>query len=112
MSAVADVRKNRTTGDIAFACATGTAKTELVALITARKIRVIALVLSAASAVNVTFQSASTDISKVFTLSATDLIVVLPWSPFGWFDTAAGEALSYTPDGVVATTCTVVYVKI
>jgi len=110
MSAVADVRKSLS--DIGFACATGTAKTELVALITSRKIRVIALILSAAIAVNVTFQSASTDISKVFTLSATDLIVVLPHNPFGWFQTAAGEALSYTPDGVVATTCTVVYAKI
>lgn len=64
-------------------------------------ITVIQYKLLAVGAVNVKFQSASSDITGLDYLS-TDGGVVVPYSPVGWFDTAANAALNINLSGAVA----------
>ena len=116
MSAVADVRRNRTAGDIGFATVNSNDDTdaEIVAAVTGRKIRVLAMHLSAASAVDVVFEDAAggADLTGTLNLTATDLNMTFPYNPFGWFETTAGNALSRDLSGAVAVTTFLVYVKI
>lgn len=84
--------------------ASASGATTLVALVAAKKIRVLSMFLSANGAVNAKFQSHTT------TATATGLIycaaagdgLVLPFNPLGWFDTVAGEALDINLSGTVA----------
>ena len=83
------------------------ATTELVAAVTSKRIRVVALFLNANVAGTVTLKSATTDISGDINLAATGGFVLPPVPAdsvrsYGWFDTAAGEALNAT-----TVTCTV-----
>jgi hypothetical protein len=113
MSAISDVRKNRTAGDIGFATNSGTISTDLVAAVSGRKIRVLAMCYSQASATSLKFQTnATTDLTGAFTTSAANLNGNLPFNPFGWFQTALGEKLNYVPATAVATHVSVTYVLI
>lgn len=111
MSAIADVRK--ALSDVLFATASGTASTDIVAAVTGRKIRVLSVIMSQASATSLKFQSnATTDLTGAFTTVAANLNVQLPYNPFGWFQTAAGEKLNYVPATAVATHVTITYILV
>lgn len=86
----------------------------VLAAVTGRRIRILAISLSAASAVNAKFQSASggTDITKLFYMTSGDLNVVLPYNPFGWFQTVAGELLCMDLSSGVSVAIQITYVLI
>jgi len=74
---------------------------ELVAAVTGSKIRVLSLALEQEPNASGTFQfaSASTVITGVFKTISQRAYVVMPFSPAGWFETAAGEALNVIVGG-------------
>lgn len=87
--------------------------TTLIALVSSKKIRVLALSLVANGAVNVKFQShvTPTDISGLYYLAANGGMV-LPYNPVGWFQTVSGEALDINLSGAVAVGGSIVYVTV
>ena len=86
---------------------------DLVALSTGRRIKVLSAVISMASAGTVKFQSgASTDIFSPLTTSSGQLIIVLPHTPMGWFQTVAGEKLNAVLSSAIATTIAITYVLV
>jgi hypothetical protein len=86
---------------------------DLIALVAGAKIRVLSLAISMASAGTFKFQSgATTDITEAFTTSSGQLIVVLPYSPMGWFETAAGEKLNIVMGSTIANSVLITYVHI
>ncbi len=85
----------------------------IVAAVTGRRIRVLAAAISVASAVNIKFTSSTTsDLTKLFYLTSGDLNITLPYNPFGWFQTVAGELLGCNISGTVVTNCQMTYVLI
>jgi hypothetical protein len=66
----------------------------LVALVSAKKIRVLGYVIVADGAVNVTFLSAAAAISGVMQLTAAGSGIASGYAPCGWFETTAGVALN------------------
>ena len=86
---------------------------ELVAAVTGIKIRVLALVADqqADAAATFQFKSATTAITGELVSANTKLLVVLPFSSAGWFETAAGEALQVTTAGTNVTGC-LVYIEV
>jgi hypothetical protein len=70
--------------------------------------------MSVASAVNLKWGSATagTDITKLIYFTAGELNVNLPYNPFGWFQTVAGELLNANLSGTVVTTAQITYVLI
>jgi len=91
------------TPSFAVITASSSGVTNLVALVSSKKIRVLSLVLTANGAVNVKFQSHATptDITGLFYLSSTGGFV-LPYNPTGWFQTLSGEALDINLSGSIA----------
>lgn len=89
--------------------ATGT----VVALVSSKKIRVLALAVIANAAVNVNLQSHTTTATAtgLFYLAANGGFV-LPFNPVGWFDTVAGEALDIALSGSIAVGGTLTYVAV
>jgi len=113
MSAIADVRKSLS--DIGFASVNSAsqANVEVVAAVTAKKIRVLAMHMSAVSATDLLFESGgAADLLSTINLTATDLNMTLPYNPFGWFETAAGAALTRDSSAAVASTVFLTYVLI
>ena len=114
MSAYADVR--RTFSEVISTKLTGNSSgaNDLIALTASRKIRVLALSISVASAVNVKFTSGTgpTDITGLFYLTTGELNINLPFNPFGWFQTAAGEKLGMDLSSGVVTNLQITYVLI
>lgn len=98
-----------------FATLTASASgvTNLVALVSSKKIRVLALSLIANGSVNVKFQShvTPTDISGLYYLAA-NVGFVLPYNPLGWFQTVSGEALDINLSAAVAVGGNIVYVSV
>lgn len=80
----------------------------LVAGVTGKKIRVLGFYVTAASAVNVQFKSASTNIAANLAIEGA----MSSYCPHGWFETAAGEALSFALSAAVSTSVQVVYVEV
>ncbi|HUU31023.1 MAG TPA: hypothetical protein VMY69_02880 [Phycisphaerae bacterium] len=83
------------------------ARTEIVAAVAGKRIRVVALMINANVAGTVTLESATTAISGDINLAATGGFVLPPVPEesarfYGWMDTAAGEALNAT-----TVTCTI-----
>lgn len=69
---------------------------ELIALVSAKKLRVLALtVIAGGTATDVTFES-STTTAKFKVTAGANGGVVLPFNPVGWFETASGESLTVT----------------
>lgn len=86
----------------------------VVAAVTSKKIRVMQIaVLGAATATNVTFNSAGgpTAISPLMANGANGG-EILPFSPMGWFETLAGEALSVTTSAGATTGILVGYIEV
>jgi hypothetical protein len=74
--------------------------TTLVALVTSKKIRILALYLVSTAANTVTFQShTTTSNSDGGSAFAANGGICLPFNPIGWFDTTAGEALDMVTSG-------------
>ena len=74
--------------------------TELIAAQTGgKKIAVYQLYVTADAAVVVTFEGAGSAIWKQFVGAGGGSVV--PYTGIAWFETAAGEALTYTTDGAV-----------
>ena len=86
---------------------------EVVAAVTGIKIRVLALVADqqADAAATMQFKSATTAITGEFVSANTKMLVMLPFSSAGWFETAAGEALQVTTAGTNVTGC-LVYIEV
>ncbi len=89
---------------------------QVVAAVASKKIRVLAVVVVAgATATNITFNSkpggAGSAISCLLANGANGG-AVLPFSPVGWFETAAGQGLSVTTGAGSTTGILVVYVEV
>ena len=113
MSAFADVKRSFSDIVQLSVAPSSSGANTLLAAVTGRKIRVLAASISAASAVNVKFQSGTTpDISKLIYLTTGQLNVVLPYNPFGWFETAAGALLGCDLSGGVVVGMQITYVLI
>lgn len=82
--------------------------TAAIAAVAGQVIRVKAIVISAVTANNVKFQSNTTDVTGLHYLGAT-ATVVLPYSPGGWFETAAGEALNVNLSAATAVQGEIIY---
>ena len=72
---------------------------EIVAAVTGSKMRVLALYQMQEGHTNATFKwlSDSTVLTGVSTVKNLDLVLVLPFNPAGWFETAVGESLDLHP---------------
>lgn len=86
---------------------------EAIALVSAKKIRVLAAFLSVAGTVNVKFQShvTPTDLTGLLYGVAT-VGIVLPYNPLGWFETVSGEALDLNLSTATAVGGVIVYVEV
>lgn len=87
--------------------------TNIIALVSAKRIRVLALQLVANAAVNVKWQShvTPTDLTGLAYLAANGGYV-LPFNPLGWFQTVAGEALDINLSTAVAVGGSLTYVTV
>ncbi|MFA9228701.1 MAG: hypothetical protein ACEQR7_09790 [Agathobacter rectalis] len=98
-----------------FACISvaSTGNNTVVGATPGKKIRVLSAYMSWAGTVNGKFQSGAggTDISKLF-YGVANTQAPLPFSPIGWFETAAGALLNMTLSTNVAIDITLVYVLV
>jgi hypothetical protein len=92
---------------------------EVVAAVTGKKIRVLAMWAGNYSAAEATifFESGTTTaITATMSLAAdgaAGAVLILPFSPVGWFETAAGEALTVSVAGSTPTVgVNIVYIEI
>ncbi|HXG77500.1 MAG TPA: hypothetical protein VNJ53_13120 [Gaiellaceae bacterium] len=86
--------------------------TTLVAAVAGKRLRVLAFLLVGAGAVVATFKSgAATALTGGLTLAAST-VVAAPFSPEGWFETAAGEALVLNLSAAVSVDGAVVYQEV
>lgn len=87
--------------------------TELVALVAAKKIRILSMYLVSTAANTVTLLSHTTTANNDGGLAyAANGGLVLPFNPIGWFDTTAGEALDITCSGAGQVSGQLVYVAV
>lgn len=86
---------------------------EVVALVSSKKLRVISLALVANAAVNAKFQSHTTptDLTGLFYLAANGGFV-LPYNPVGWFESLSGQALDINLSGAVAVGGMLTYIEV
>jgi hypothetical protein len=94
--------------------ASASGATTLVAAVSGKRIRVLALTLTGNGAVNIKLQShvTPTDLSGLFYMAAQGDGLVLPFSPVGWCQTVAGEALDINLSAAVAVGGMLVYVAV
>src|SRR6185369_14513429 len=86
-----------------ISAATSGAGNTLVAAVAGAKIRVMAYDLVARGAVNAKFQSGgTTDLTGTYTFAAAGAGKVNPFNHMGWFETAAGEALTLSLSGATS----------
>lgn len=85
----------------------------LVAAVTGKKLRVLSLALVAAGAVVARLESGAggTALTGQMTLGANG-ILVLPFNPEGWFETAAGALLNLELGGAVSVDGSLSYVEV
>jgi hypothetical protein len=90
--------------------------TPLITAVSGKKLRVIALYYDVAAAVNVKFQThgggSPVDLTGNSVWDAAGKGMVLPFSPVGWFETVAGEALDIFLSGAFAVAGVVVYIEV
>jgi hypothetical protein len=85
----------------------------LVAAVTGKKIRVVQAVLLAAGAVTVRFESGAGGTALTGAMSNADTTgIVLPLSPAGWFETAAGALLNLELSAGVSVAGVLAYVEV
>lgn len=85
----------------------------LVALVAAKRIRVLAISLVANAAVNAKFQSSvtPTDITGLYYLAANGGFI-LPFNQAGWFQTVSGEALTINLSAAIAVGGSITYITV
>ena len=87
--------------------------TTVVAAVASKKIRILGGFIVCTSAVSVNFQSHTTTTTKTGTMPfGANGGVAIPFSPVGWFETVAGEALDINLGGAVAVGGQLVYVTV
>jgi hypothetical protein len=93
--------------------ASASGATTIIALVAAKRIRVLALQLVASGAVNAKWQShvTPTDLTGLAYLAANGGYV-LPYNPVGWFQTVAGEALDINLSAAIAVGGSITYVTV
>lgn len=91
--------------------ASASGSTSVVALVAAKKIRVISYVVVANAAVNIKFQSNATDETGLLYLSANGGVSGA-YAPTGHFETNAGEALNINLSAAVAVGGHITYVEV
>ena len=92
--------------------AASSSNSSIVALVASKKIRVLWVIfLAGATATDITLQSNNTAISPLFANGANGG-AVLPFNPFGWLETASGEALKATTGAGSTTGIAVGYVEV
>jgi hypothetical protein len=85
---------------------------EIVAAVSAKKIRVIAWDISPSDVVNFKWRTASTDLSGLYYAANAGNGVARAWNPVGYFETVANEALNLNLSGSVAVGGSIVYVEV
>lgn len=99
-------------GNLKFAALSGSASADLVALVSGKKIRVLAYTIVVGAAVTIKFQSGgSTDLTGAMPLAANGGISA-PFSPLGHFETAAGAKLNLVLGSSQAFAGHITYVEI
>lgn len=88
---------------------TATTTTIVSALSAGQKIRVLSALCVPTLANNLTFASASNAISALWPLAAGQ-VLYLPFTPHGWFQTNAAEALGLVTSASTATGCSVTWI--
>lgn len=87
--------------------------TTLVALVAAKKIRILSMYLVSTGANTINFQSHTTTANSDGLMGfAANGGMVLPFNPIGWFDTTAGEALDMVTSGAGQVSGQLVYVAV
>lgn len=86
----------------------------LVAAVTGKKIRVLSAVLVASNAVTVRFESGAggTALTGQMVLTNPSDGFTLPFSPCGWFQTAAGSLLNLELSGAVSVDGCLTYIEV
>ena len=92
----------------AFANASGTGNTSVVAAQAGQRIMVLQCCVITGATNSVKFQSNTTDISAAWPLAANGGFV-LPYSALGWFQTNIGEALNFNQSTGTATAVQIVW---
>lgn len=99
------------TPKFAVIAASASGQSSLVALVASKKIRLLYISLMASAGVNVKFQSNSTDITGLYYLAANTGFV-LPFSPIGLFETAAGQTLNINLSSATAVGGSLAYIEV
>lgn len=99
------------TPKFAVISASSSGNTSVVALVSSKKIRVLAYAFQCNAAVNVKFQSNTTDKTGLF-YNAANTGALAGFNPVGWFETAAGEALNINLSGAVAVGGHITYIEV
>ena len=95
-----------------FAAISLAASGDILALVAAKKIRVVSLFLVVTSAVTVKFQSgASSDLTGAMPFGANGGIS-LPYNPVGWFQTVSGEKLNMVLGSSVQVSGGLTYIEV
>ena len=93
--------------------ASASGATTIIALVASKKLRILGGFIVCAGAVSVNFQSHTTTTTKTGTMPfASNGGIAIPFSPVGWFETVAGEALDINLGGAVAVGGQVVYIEV
>lgn len=92
--------------------ASGSTDSSLIALVAAKKLRIISLVVQCgATATDMTFESGGTT-KKHKVQAGANGGQVLPPNPYGWFETASGESLTVTTTSGSTSEITGTYVEV
>lgn len=85
----------------------------VIAAVSGKKIRVLQAVIATAAVVTLIVKSGTTALTGAMTLDgANSSPLVLPFSPLGWWETVAGEALVFTLSSAVQTSGSITYIEI
>jgi hypothetical protein len=104
--------KTALTPKFAAIAASSSGDNSIVALVSAKKIRVLAYKLVANGAVNAKWRSNTTDKTGLSYMAAAGDGEVLPYNPLGWFETAVGEALQLNLSAALAVGGHLTYVEV
>jgi hypothetical protein len=86
---------------------------EIVAAVALKKIRVLSAFMISAGTVNARFESAAGGTAKTGQMNLiANSGFVLPFSPIGWFETVAGEALNLELSGAVSVDGCLTYIEV
>ena len=93
--------------------ASASGATTVIAAVASKKLRILGGFLVCTSAVTVKFQSHTTTATATGTMPfGVNGGIAIPFSPVGWFETVAGEALDISLGGAVAVGGEIVYVEV